>query len=76
MERKRKMKKAMIAVGALVAASAFAGFDPSSCRIPEKFKDHPLFTEPVVGANFGYGGKRTAHIIGTNGSRATGRCST
>ena len=52
------MKKTMIAVGALMAASALAGFDPSSCRIPEKFKDHPLFTGPVVGVNFGYGGKR------------------
>ena len=52
------MKKTMIAIGALVAASAFAGFDPSACRIPEKFKDHPLFAEPVVGVNFGYGGKR------------------
>ena len=36
---------------------AFA-FDPAACRIPEKFRDHPLFTEPVVGVNFGFGGRR------------------
>jgi len=52
------MKKTIVAVGALVAASALAGFDPSVCRIPEKFKDHPLFTKPVVGVNFGFGGRR------------------
>jgi len=50
--------------GAAAAAEAFA-FDPSVCRIPERFKDHPIYSQPVVGVNFGFGGKRgyyAAHI--------------
>lgn len=33
-------------------------FDRSVCRIPEKFKGHPLFSKPLVGMNFGFMAKR------------------
>ena len=40
------------------AADARFAFDASGCNIPEKFRNHPLFTEPVLGVNFGFCGKR------------------
>ena len=53
----------MFAANLVLAFLTLAGtvgfaFDRSSCRIPEKFKDHPLFTAPVIGMNFGFGGHR------------------
>jgi len=41
----------------LAGAPSFA-FDAKTCRIPERFRNHPLFTEPVMGMNFGFGGRR------------------
>ena len=33
-------------------------FDRTKCKIPEKFKDHPLFTRHHMGMNFGFMAKR------------------
>lgn len=63
----------LLACGSLASvADAVAGpgeagfaFAPKSCKIPERFRNHPLFTRPVVGMNFGYGGRRgyyAAHL--------------
>ena len=32
--------------------------NPQNVHIPEKFKAHPLFTQPVCGVNFGFMAKR------------------
>jgi len=51
----------LAAVAAVVATSAFGAgfaFDPAKCRIAERHRNHPLFTEPVTGVNFGFGGHR------------------
>ena len=42
----------------LTSLAASAKFDRTKCSIPERFKDHPMFTTPHVSVNFGMFGKR------------------
>ena len=51
------MTLAAVAVG-LLATSASAKLDASKCRIPERFKDHPMFTTPHCSVNFGFLSRR------------------
>ena len=41
--------------GAVLSASAF---DKTKCRIPERFKDHPVFNTPHCSVNFGFLARR------------------
>mgnify|MGYP004470264107 CR=1 FL=1 len=36
--------------------------DFSVVKIPEKFRNHPLFTEPICGMNFGFMAKRGYYL--------------
>ena len=62
MKRREFIAGAMSTVAFSLAAHAAKGgrelFDRSACAIPERFKDHPLFTTPHCGVNFGFLARR------------------
>ena len=51
-------RKAVLSLAAALACLAGWSFDASSCRVPERFKDHPLFTKRHCSVNFGFLARR------------------
>ena len=62
MNRREFLAGAMSTVAFSIAARAAKGgrelFDRSACVIPERFANHPLFTTPHCGVNFGFLARR------------------
>jgi len=52
------MKHLTILLAALTATVAAQAFDKQSCRIPERYKDHPIFNTRHCSVNFGFLGPR------------------
>ena len=51
------LKSAVLALSCLVMAEAFP-FDPSACAVPERFRNHPIFTMRHCSVNFGFLARR------------------
>ncbi|MBO7721388.1 MAG: hypothetical protein J6T01_03185 [Kiritimatiellae bacterium] len=56
---RRKLRSGAVALlAAGLALSAQASLDAAKCRIPERFREHPIFTTRHCGVNFGFLSRR------------------